>query len=492
MSLFEAYHRDDLLEAWQLDEQLCGNLCRCTGYRPIRDAAFDCLQQRRSNLPDRDRSLLQGLVELPSVAYESTSEVFLRPTTLVELLELMERHPEAQLVAGATDLGLRITKRFEFLATLIALDAIPELTKAQSTDSEWRIGAAVTLTKLWDTIGDEFPTMSSMLRWFGSRQVRNRATLGGNLATASPIADSAPVLLTLDAQVSLRSGNGTRTIPLNEFFIGYRKTVLQPGEIIQEIAIPRTTGGDVSREFARFYKVSRRREMDISTVSGCFRVKVDSTGRVGFARIAYGGVGIAGQSRFRFTWSGKASHAGTTPIHLRKDALLGAARFALQVEAACTRFAGLAATVGELSVAPNISNVVPARVTHSLDIRHQEDEVRSSAIRWLLAEAAQIAEERRLGLERFLVHETCSLKCDPSLTVTLAAAAKSVSGEIAKLPSGAGHDAVVFAGFCPIAMLFVRCRDGLSHHPDEFVSAEDVELALRAASKFVEGLGSQG
>jgi allantoate deiminase len=201
--------------------------------------------------------------------------------------------------------------------------------------------------------------------------------------------------------------------------------------------------------------------------------------------------GIAGQSRFRFNWSGKASHAGTTPIHLRKDALLGAAQFALQVEAACTRFPGLVATVGELSVAPNVSNVVPARVTHSLDIRHQEDEVRSSAIHWLLVEAAQIAEERQLGLEQFQVHETQSLKCDPALAVTLAAAAKSVSGEIAKLPSGAGHDAVIFAGLCPIAMLFVRCRDGLSHHPDEFVSTDDVELALRAATTFVEELGSR-
>lgn len=290
MSLFEAYHRDDLAEARQIDDQLCGNLCRCTGYRPIRDAAFDCLKQRRENLPERDKSLLQGSADILPVAYRSTSEVFLRPATLLELFELIERHPEAQLAAGATELGLGITKRFESFPTLIALDAIPELTRVQSTDSEWRIGAAVTLTKLWDAIGDEFPAMSSMLRWFGSRQIRNRATLGGNLATASPIGDSAPVLLTLDAQLSLISAKGIRTVPVNQFFIGYRKTALQPGEIIQEIIIPRVAGGDLSREFARFYKVSRRREMDISTASGCFRVSVDSNGRVGFARIAYGGV----------------------------------------------------------------------------------------------------------------------------------------------------------------------------------------------------------
>ena len=198
---------------------------------------------------------------------------------------------------------------------------------------------------------------------------------------------------------------------------------------------------------------------------------------------------IAGQSRFRFSWTGKAAHAGTTPISLRKDALLGVANFALQTEATCRRFPGLVATVGELNVSPNVSNVVPARVIHSLDVRHQEDAVRAAAIAWLCAEADQIAVERRLTLERILVQETASVACDPALIARLAAATKSVTGDTMELPSGAGHDAVILSQLCPVAMLFVRCRDGLSHHPDEYVQDEAIEAALRTAVTFIETIG---
>jgi len=198
---------------------------------------------------------------------------------------------------------------------------------------------------------------------------------------------------------------------------------------------------------------------------------------------------IAGQSRFRFNWTGQAAHAGTTPMSLRKDAFLGAANFALQTETACSRFPGLVATVGELNISPNVSNVVPARVTHSLDVRHQEDAVRAAAVAWLCAEANQIAGKRKVDLEQLLVQESASVGCDPGLTTQLAAAAKSVTGDALELPSGAGHDAVIFSQLCPIAMLFVRCRGGLSHHPDEFVQVEDIEIALRTAVRFVESFG---
>jgi allantoate deiminase len=195
---------------------------------------------------------------------------------------------------------------------------------------------------------------------------------------------------------------------------------------------------------------------------------------------------IAGQSRFRFNWTGKAAHAGTTPMSLRKDAFLGAADLALRTETACARFPGLVATVGELNVSPNVSNVVPARVTHSLDVRHQEDRVRAAAVTWLCEEADQIAWQRKLDLEQRLVQETRSVACDPGLISQLADAAKCVTGSALELPSGAGHDAVIFSQLCPIAMLFVRCRAGLSHHPDEFVQVEDIETALRTAVRFIE------
>jgi xanthine dehydrogenase large subunit len=292
MSLYEAYYRTDLNEPWQLDDQLCGNLCRCTGYRPIREAAFECLARRRpADTKTNPAAHAGGETSLAQVGYRTASEKFLRPVALTELFELLAVYPDAQLVAGATELGLKITKLFQTFPTLISLEGIAELAVLERGDTHWRVGAAVTLTQVWDALGQEFPVLGSMLRWFGSRQIRNRATLGGNLATASPIGDSAPVLLGLDASLVLASAKGARVVPLDEFFVGYRKTQLQTGEIIREILIPRPRlAASVAQEFTRFYKVSRRREMDISTVAGCFRIQLGAGGEIRVARIVYGGV----------------------------------------------------------------------------------------------------------------------------------------------------------------------------------------------------------
>jgi xanthine dehydrogenase molybdopterin binding subunit/xanthine dehydrogenase small subunit len=288
MSLFEGYYREDLKEQWQLDDLVCGNLCRCTGYRPIRDAAFECYAQRANNEVDPFRAgINEPADELTPFHYVADGETFFRPGSLPELFDLIEQRPDATLVAGATELGLMITKRFKRFSTLISLEGIPELQELQIAPTEIRIGGAVSLTRFWESIGDRFRPFSTMLRWFGSRQIRNRATLGGNLVTASPIGDSAPVLLAHDADVILLSANGERQMPLSEFFISYRKTALRAGEILAKVVIPVP---DASLNFAQFYKVSRRREMDISTVSACFRIVLDSVGAVREARIAYGGV----------------------------------------------------------------------------------------------------------------------------------------------------------------------------------------------------------
>jgi len=287
MSLFEGYYRKDLKTAAQLDEQLCGNLCRCTGYRPIRDAAADALAQR--NGPDVfDAHLKSAKAKLKATKYNFGGETFLRPSSLENLFRALAENPNARLIAGATDLGLDITKRFQKFPALISVEAVTELSEISSTETEWLIGAATTLTKLDDVLGAEFPVIREMLSVFGSRQIRNRATLGGNLATASPIGDSPPVLLALEAKVVLASAAGERVLPLDEFFVAYRKTALQPGEILKAVIIPRPNAGVQTRR--KFYKVSKRREMDISTVAACFAVALDDNGMIAKARLAYGGV----------------------------------------------------------------------------------------------------------------------------------------------------------------------------------------------------------
>jgi allantoate deiminase len=197
---------------------------------------------------------------------------------------------------------------------------------------------------------------------------------------------------------------------------------------------------------------------------------------------------IAGQARLRCTWIGKATHAGTTPIDLRKDALVGAAAFVQEVDRIAREWPGLMATVGELHVEPNVSNVVPASVTHSLDVRHQDNGNRAAAANKLKERAAVIAAERCLGLEWKTLQDTNSIPCDLRLNIPLRAAIQKVAGESIDLPSGAGHDGVTLSRVCPVAMMFVRCRDGLSHHPDEFVDPADVTVALHSTAEFLDGL----
>ncbi len=287
MSLFEGYYRNDLRTTDQLDDQLCGNLCRCTGYRPIRDAAVAAYGSKTADA--FSECLARPVQRLGAAEYESHSEKFFRPTSLAELFQLIEVHPTARLIAGATELGLDITKRFQKFPVLISVEAVPELTKVESTNDEWRIGAAATLTTIEDKLSAEFPVLRDMLCVFGSRQIRNRATMGGNIVTASPIGDCAPVLLTLDAKVVLASTSGERVLPISEFFVGYRKTALKEGEILKTIIIPRIVAVPGQR-LNRWFKVSKRREMDISTVAACFLVELDEDQIVRQARLAFGGV----------------------------------------------------------------------------------------------------------------------------------------------------------------------------------------------------------
>jgi xanthine dehydrogenase small subunit len=254
-----------------------GNLCRCTGYRPIRDAALS-LGVPADAFSER---LAQPAPPLEAV---STPD-FHRPATLAECFRLLARHPQARLVAGATDLGVESNLRGRRFETLIGVEALPELRTFDDGAEAVEIGAALTLSEIDELWRSAPAAWKEWLPLFASPLIRNRATLGGNLATASPIGDAAPLLLALEARVRIASAGGTRILPLEEFFLGYRRTALAPGELLVSILVPKPLPG-----VARFYKAAKRRMDDISTVAACFAMDLDGRGRVTRVRLAYGGV----------------------------------------------------------------------------------------------------------------------------------------------------------------------------------------------------------
>ena len=200
---------------------------------------------------------------------------------------------------------------------------------------------------------------------------------------------------------------------------------------------------------------------------------------------------IAGQTRAVIDFQGKAGHAGTVPMNLRHDALCAAAEFIVQVETQARQFPGLVATAGQVTVEPNASNVIPGAVRLTLDIRHQEDERRGEALLIFGHSLSFIEQRRQVKASLQVIQETASTPCSPELSALLRQAALKHQPEVLTLPSGAGHDAAVMATITPVAMLFVRCKDGVSHHPDEFAASEDIGVALATLSDFISLLAAR-
>jgi allantoate deiminase len=198
---------------------------------------------------------------------------------------------------------------------------------------------------------------------------------------------------------------------------------------------------------------------------------------------------IAGQSRMRLTFKGQAGHAGTTPMNMRQDALCAAAEFLLAAESLAKNQDGLVATVGEITALPGASNVIAGEVRLSLDVRHAEDGVRQVAVAELEKRAAAIAAERKVGLQWQQVHQSGAVTCDSKLSSVLNEAVKRHQQELVSLPSGAGHDAAAIAAITPATMLFVRCKGGISHHPDESAAVDDVRVAIEVMNDFIGLLG---
>ena len=286
MTLLEAHHRTDLDAPWKLDDQLCGNLCRCTGYRPIQDAARAVAGTASTAVP---ACAVAAPPRADGLSYAHEDAEFLAPRALDQALAFLDTHPNARIVAGATDLGLNVTQRGETFAALLSVEHLPELRGIQAFAREgrtvWRVGAATDLVTIEDWSASALPVWHRMLRYFGSRQIKHRATLGGNLVNASPIGDNAPVMLALDAMMVVAGSAGERRVAAADFFTGYRATALRPGELLVAVEIPALA--PEARTGA--YKVSRRREMDISAVSACYRLDMDGD-RILDARVAHGGV----------------------------------------------------------------------------------------------------------------------------------------------------------------------------------------------------------
>jgi xanthine dehydrogenase small subunit len=257
------------------DDELAGNLCRCTGYAPIVRAA-----EAASSAPVPD--WMRADAALVSGAGEGDDGAF-RPATEDALADWYLRHPEGTLIAGATDVGLWVTKQMRDLGPVAFLNGIAEWQTVTPDGDRIHIGAGVTLSALWEAMAGPHPSFAELIRRYASVQVRNAATIGGNIANGSPIGDGPPALIAMGATLHLRRGDVRRDMPLESFFLDYRKQDRAPGELVTGVTIP------ASAPALRCYKLSKRFDQDISAVMGAFNVTVEG-GMVTAARIAFGGM----------------------------------------------------------------------------------------------------------------------------------------------------------------------------------------------------------
>lgn len=292
MSLFALYLQQKDPTRSDVVDALAGNLCRCTGYRPIIDAGC-----RMSSYPppahwNRDaavdparvaalRNIDRTAQKLPSLKTRG----FFAPRTLDEACSALADAPDSLVLAGGTDVGLWVTKHLRDLPDIVYLGDVAELATIQSVDEGLRIGASATVSAAWTALVRLHPQLAEQARRFASPPIRNSATLGGNVANGSPIGDSMPALIALGAQVELRSAARTRRLPLDSFYLGYQKKDLKPGELVAAIIVPHQPAGLLLGS----YKVSKRIDQDISAVCATFAA-VAKDGQVSSVRLAYGGM----------------------------------------------------------------------------------------------------------------------------------------------------------------------------------------------------------
>lgn len=290
MSMFALSKNKPTADKHDIFEALAGNLCRCTGYRPIVDAAKTIAEQPQlvDQFSRYESEMLAKLDQIETdtlITLNGNDKVCFSPVSSDELAGLLIEHPDAQLLAGGTDLALQVTQFYRELPKMIYVGNVAEMKQLEEDDQQLVIGAARSLSDSYEVLNRVFPDMGELLHRFASLQIRNQGTLGGNIGNASPIGDAPPVLMALNARLVLRKGEQRRELPIEDYFLDYKKTAQQPSEFIEKIIVPKPAAD----QHFKVYKLSKRLDDDISAVCGAFNLTIVD-GIISEARIAFGGM----------------------------------------------------------------------------------------------------------------------------------------------------------------------------------------------------------
>ncbi len=296
MSIFAMYKNNSTYNENIIKDSIQGNLCRCTGYKPIVDAAKSLSKKKKIDQFSRyKKNTLSLLKKIKSTNIEiiNDNKRYFAPKSLKQLKKIIKKEKNFQLISGGTDLSLMVTKERKDLNSLIYMNSIDELNYIKEKNGYIEVGAATPLIEFESYIEKYFPDFSNILRRYGSVQIRNVCTIAGNLGTASPIGDTLPMLLSLDSKVVISDKNKNKILPLNDFFISYRKTKLKRGQFIHSVKIP-----ILRKNIFKAYKISKRIDDDISSVCASFNLEINNN-KIKNIKIAYGGMSSIPKRAFK-------------------------------------------------------------------------------------------------------------------------------------------------------------------------------------------------
>jgi xanthine dehydrogenase small subunit len=289
MSMFALYKDTQATNDIHILDAFAGNLCRCTGYQSILNAAHSALKNKKPDTFNQNESAVISMLQTihsEAALLETKHQKYYQPETLEQAHKYLFENPNAMLISGNSDVGLRVTKKGELLPLIVDISQIDALNYIHKTPENFKIGGNTSLNQVKDALQDELPILYKILSVFGSKQIRHVATLGGNIASASPIGDTIPVLMAYNAQLVLSNFKEKKTVNINEFITGYHQTLLQKDALIEQIIVP------IPNKNIRIdaEKISKRTDLDISTVSAAMRLKLSDAGTIETIRLYFGGM----------------------------------------------------------------------------------------------------------------------------------------------------------------------------------------------------------